>query len=238
MVQQDTGITTYPTRGKEADSDKVRFELLIPEFIEAFARVMMFGAKKYGDWNYLLLQRERVIGAVHRHINAYQQGEHNDAETGESHLIHATCCMMMLWGIDNEFHGKKERLDADRKYDPSITENSKFILSVDPVCNNPKVNIYTKNNSSAGVAQNISTDINTENVKVKGDLVALRWMGSNLAQLKEHCPLSLAVSHSGSLIIDDSQCVIYIGDWLIINNGAYHSVLDSTFKNLYKHLFE
>lgn len=218
MVQPDTGITTDLTGGKKADGDKVRFELLIPEFIESVARVMTFGAKKYGDWNYLLLQRERVIGALHRHVNAYQQGERDDPETGESHLIHATRCMMMLWGIDNEFHGKDLRMN--------------FGINMHE---------HPKSNSSAGVAQNHpkkSTDINTENVKVKGDLVALRWMGSNLAQLKEHCPLGLAVSHSGLLIIDDSQCVIYIGDWLIINNGAYHSVLDSTFKNLYKHLFE
>lgn len=218
MVQPDTGITTDPTGGKKADSDKVRFELLIPEFIEAFARVMTFGARKYGDWNYLLLQRERVIGAVHRHINAYQQGERDDPETGESHLIHATCELMILWGIDNEFHGKDLRMN--------------FGINMHE---------HPKSDNSAGVTQNHpkkSTDINTENVKVKGDLVALRWMGSNLAQLKEHCPLGLAVSHSGLLIIDDSQCVIYIGDWLIINNGAYHSVLDSTFKNLYKHLFE
>lgn len=202
---------------------------------------MTFGAKKYGDWNYLLLQRERVIGALHRHINAYQRGERNDPETGESHLIHATCCMMMLWGIDNEFHGKKERLDADRKYDPSITENSKFILSVDPVCNNPKVNIYTKNNSSAGVAQNISTDINTENVKVKGDLVALRYTGSNLDEIEEHIDLGFYTYEDQPYFSrerrwDKGKWVVYSKQFACIQ--MLEIVSNETFNSKLKHLFD
>lgn len=95
--------------GIKHDSDKTRFDLLIPEFIKGFADVMTFGAQKYSAWNYLGLDRQRVISAHHRHMNAYQRGELNDPETGLSHLHHATCCLQMLWALDNNFHGKEEK---------------------------------------------------------------------------------------------------------------------------------
>lgn len=107
-------ITNEANRLKESigikhDSDKTRFDLLIPEFIKGFADVMTFGAQKYSAWNYLGLDRERIISAHHRHMNAYQCGELNDPETGLSHLFHATCCLQMLWALDNDFHGKEEK---------------------------------------------------------------------------------------------------------------------------------
>ncbi len=228
-------ITTDPTGGKKADSDKVRFELLIPEFIEAFARVMTFGAKKYGDWNYLLLQRERVIGAVHRHINAYQQGEHNDPETGESHLIHATCCMMMLWGINNEFRGKKG------KWDLGIHMHE-----------------HPKSDSSAGVTQNASTDINTENVKVKGDLVAIRYPGENFEEIKPYLPCEFRETSMGVIAIvcesDSIKNLVPSGagcsgtlsasnnNWMVFHKKIWKSFCikcpEFYFNSKLKHLFE
>lgn len=96
--------------GIKHDDGKTKFHLLIPEFVKGVADVMTLGAEKYSAWNYLGLERERVISAHHRHMNAYQRGEVNDPETGLSHLHHATCCLQMLWALDNDFHGKEERL--------------------------------------------------------------------------------------------------------------------------------
>ena len=110
-----TGRLNYavpaPTKsvGIKHDDGKTRFHLLIPEFIKGVADVMTGGAQKYSEWNYLHLERERIIDAHHRHMNAYQRGEENDPETGLSHLFHATCCLQMLWALDNNFHGKGEK---------------------------------------------------------------------------------------------------------------------------------
>lgn len=110
-----TGRLNYavpaPTKsvGIKHDDGKTKFHLLIPEFIKGVADVMTGGAQKYSEWNYLHLERERIIDAHHRHMNAYQRGEENDPETGLSHLFHATCCLQMLWALDNNFHGKGEK---------------------------------------------------------------------------------------------------------------------------------
>lgn len=95
--------------GIKHDEGKTKFHLLIPEFVKGVADVMTIGAKKYSAWNYLHLDKERIIDAHHRHMNAYQCGEVNDPETGLSHLYHATCCLQMLWALDNDFHGKEKK---------------------------------------------------------------------------------------------------------------------------------
>lgn len=107
-------ITDEANRLKESigikhDEGKTKFHLLIPEFVKGVADVMTKGADKYSEWNYLHLDKERIIGAHHRHMNAYQRGELNDPETGLSHLFHATCCLQMLWALDNDFNGKEEK---------------------------------------------------------------------------------------------------------------------------------
>ncbi len=95
--------------GIKHDEGKTKFHLLIPEFVKGVADVMTKGAEKYSEWNYLYLDKERIVDAHHRHMNAYQRGELNDPETGLSHLFHATCCLQMLWALDNNFHGKEEK---------------------------------------------------------------------------------------------------------------------------------
>ena len=100
-----------PSTGIKYDDGKTRFDLLIAEFVKEVADVFTTGLDKYPAWNYLKLHKDRIVAAHHRHINAYQRGELTDPETGLSHLAHATCCLQMLWAIDNEFFGKQERLE-------------------------------------------------------------------------------------------------------------------------------
>jgi hypothetical protein len=294
-------ITTDATGGKKADGDKVRFELLIPEFMEAFARVMTYGAKKYGDWNYLLLQRERVIGAVYRHINAYQRGERNDPETGESHLIHATCCMMMLWGVDNEFYGKAEKqglgihMHERPKSDSSagVTQNRWADLQIEPKelaipsKDDPIVQEFLKSlsrdervefsndyviyqsqlkHAQQGEAQmsdalisyfkrleqfkkdkaGASADINTENVKVKGDLVAIRYevhdFESNLSDFETHCSLNCQDYDDDALLVNRAEFVEN-GEWLVFHKNTiqlamFKIITHDEFNSKLKHLFE
>lgn len=100
-----------PSIGIKYDDGKTRFDLVIAEFVKEVADVFTKGLDKYPAWNYLKLHKDRIVAAHLRHFNAYQRGELTDPETGLSHLAHATCCLQMLWAIDNEFFGKKERLE-------------------------------------------------------------------------------------------------------------------------------
>jgi hypothetical protein len=86
------------------DKDKVKMELLPPYSLEKIAKVFTFGANKYEDWNYLKgdgLKLSRVYGSCLRHLNSWYKGEELDPETGENHLIHAGCCIMMLIELVN-----------------------------------------------------------------------------------------------------------------------------------------
>ena len=77
------------------DNKKVRFELIPPKAFEEIAKVLTYGANKYAPDNWYGLDKSRLIGALHRHLNAYQQGEFLDTEMELSHLAaaaaNATC---------------------------------------------------------------------------------------------------------------------------------------------------
>lgn len=83
------------------NQDKLRYDLIPPEFITALAEVFTFGAKKYtpNNWKgFTPEQQEEIKGSLLRHIYAYLEGEENDPESGLSHLAHAGCNLaFMLW---------------------------------------------------------------------------------------------------------------------------------------------
>ena len=90
-------LTTFKTEGKKWDGGKVRVDLLSPYALEQIAKVMTFGATKYGDNNWREgIAWSRLIGALLRHTFAFMRGEDSDPETGLSHLAHAGCCIMFL----------------------------------------------------------------------------------------------------------------------------------------------
>ena len=88
------------------DDDKNRLELIDPVFIEGLGKVLTFGAEKYDAWNWQKASshedRERIYGALQRHLSAYRKGEKFDSETGLSHLYHAQCNMMFLDYFDRK----------------------------------------------------------------------------------------------------------------------------------------
>lgn len=85
-------------KGKKYDQGKLRFELIPPVAIEEIAKVQTFGANKYGanSWQNLENAEERYLGALYRHLNAHQQGETFDLESGLSHLSHALTNLVFL----------------------------------------------------------------------------------------------------------------------------------------------
>ena len=74
--------------GVKYDSGKLRMELIPPEAIEALAKVITYGANKYSDDNWKKVSKDRYIGALMRHLNAYRKGELYDDESGLTHMAH------------------------------------------------------------------------------------------------------------------------------------------------------
>lgn len=96
----------------KSDKDKTRMDLLPPKALEGIAKIFTFGAKKYNDYNYKNgkgLDWSRPYAAMIRHLNAWNDGEDNDPETGQSHLYHAGCCIMMLIDLVDSRKGKDTR---------------------------------------------------------------------------------------------------------------------------------
>jgi len=100
-------------RGRKFDTEKTRYDLIPPLALDAFARVLTFGARKYApdNWRHVEGRRWRYFSAAMRHLWAWWRGEKTDAETGESHLACAMCCVAFL--LDEE---EATRLDtSDRQ---------------------------------------------------------------------------------------------------------------------------
>lgn len=83
--------------GRKDDSEKPRVDLLDPMALNEVARVLTFGAKKYGEYNWTRgMAWHRPFAALLRHAWAFWGGEEFDPETGLSHMAHAMCCCMFL----------------------------------------------------------------------------------------------------------------------------------------------
>jgi len=94
------------------DGGKTRMDLLPPKALEGIAKIFTFGAKKYNDYNYKNgegLDWDRPYAAMIRHLNAWNDGEDIDPESGQSHLYHAGCCIMMLIDLVDSHKGKDTR---------------------------------------------------------------------------------------------------------------------------------
>lgn len=99
ISEQDSGFIKH-------DNGKNRLELIEPEFIEGIGKIVTFGAAKYQPHNWKKASspedRDRIFGALLRHLLAYHKGDHIDDETGESHLYHAACNLMFLDYFDRQ----------------------------------------------------------------------------------------------------------------------------------------
>lgn len=85
------------TEGKKFDSGKPPLSLIPARAQIEEARVLAFGAQKYGTHNWRAgMAWSRLLDAALRHITAYAAGADTDEETGLSHLAHARCCLGFL----------------------------------------------------------------------------------------------------------------------------------------------
>lgn len=94
----DLEATPAKNVGRKDDTQKARYDLVPPESLEAIVQALTYGAGKYGDSNWRLVQngRARYFAAMMRHSWAYFRGEKADPETGLPHLAHAGACLMFL----------------------------------------------------------------------------------------------------------------------------------------------
>lgn len=97
-------------KAKKYDNHKPDYSLVPKEAIDAIARVMTFGAYKYGRHNWRAgLEYSRLIAACMRHITAFNEGEDNDPESGDNHLAHALVCLAFLITEYDQKIGKDDR---------------------------------------------------------------------------------------------------------------------------------
>ena len=85
------------------DTDKVRMELLDPDYMVGVAQVLTFGAIKYNAYNWQKADAEgieRIKGAMLRHQMAYMNGETIDKDSGLNHMYHVGCNAMFLAYFD------------------------------------------------------------------------------------------------------------------------------------------
>lgn len=91
-------------RKDKDDQEKVRLDLVEPDFIEGIGEVLTFGAKKYtaNSWQDVEDAENRYYAAALRHLMAYRKGETADEESGLSHLKHVACNLMFLLHFEEE----------------------------------------------------------------------------------------------------------------------------------------
>jgi len=95
------------SEGKKFDCDKLKVHLLyktLVEPLEDVAKVLTFGADKYGEDNWQNLDNgfDRYYAAFIRHTNARVKGETLDPESGLPHLAHAACCLLFMMFLDRK----------------------------------------------------------------------------------------------------------------------------------------
>ncbi len=101
-------MSTIP--GYKLDEDKLRYDLIPPEILEALAYILTVGAKKYDDRNWENgMAWGRVFAALMRHMWAWWRGCGPDEETGNSHLWHAACCIAFLVTYEMRGIGQDDR---------------------------------------------------------------------------------------------------------------------------------
>jgi hypothetical protein len=106
--------TAKPTNPKDAiGSDKLPLHLW-PETATALGCLgLLDGACKYGRANFRAIgvRASIYVDAVKRHVNAWNEGEEVDPDSGLPHLAHALACLAII--VDAEAAGK---LNDDRQY--------------------------------------------------------------------------------------------------------------------------
>lgn len=107
------GPESKPTNPKDAiGSSKLPLHLWPETATATGCLAFMEGALKYGRSNFreIGVRSSIYIDALHRHANAWFEGEDNDPDSGLPHLSHALACLAII--VDAQAAGK---LQDDRQ---------------------------------------------------------------------------------------------------------------------------
>jgi len=89
-------LSFMPNQQHKQDTGKPAFELIPPHALREVAKVMEFGARKYGPNTWSQVDAQRYLAAAYRHINAHHIGMGEDKESGIDHLAHAIVNLMFI----------------------------------------------------------------------------------------------------------------------------------------------
>lgn len=87
-----------PNPKEAAGRAKCPMHLLSPSAMRETANALGHGAAKYGARNYRVagVNATTYVGAILRHLTAWNDGEDLDAESGLSHIAHVSACCDIL----------------------------------------------------------------------------------------------------------------------------------------------
>lgn len=83
--------------GKRYNEGKTKWSYVPFTALEPMVRVLMFGAEKYGAFNWKKgLKYTEISESLMRHLFAFLEGEDDDQESKLSHVGHILCNAMFL----------------------------------------------------------------------------------------------------------------------------------------------
>lgn len=81
--------STCRDQSKKQDGGKLRMELIPPTALTSIARLLTYGAIKYGPNTWQSVEYERYVGAILRHLTAFMADPTGyDVESGLPHIEH------------------------------------------------------------------------------------------------------------------------------------------------------
>ena len=95
--------STKAVQGIKYDNKKPSLCLIDPDFLEGLAKVLDYGAEKYGRDNWRVgLSFSRLISSAYRHLGSINKGEDLDSESNLPHVYHlASNIMFLSWMMIN-----------------------------------------------------------------------------------------------------------------------------------------
>jgi hypothetical protein len=104
MEATTMNLTQPTTEARKFDNQKNRWDLMPFRALDSVARIMTYGAQKYGDRNWengtnpAFVMRQ--LAAAYRHLHSHMTGNKFDVESGLMHLAHAATDILMALELE------------------------------------------------------------------------------------------------------------------------------------------
>ena len=102
--------------GDRFNEGKPKWSLVPQSSLIPMVRVLEFGAKKYGDYNWTKgLSVRETCESLKRHLDAFMEGEDNDPESKLSHIGHIQCNALFLSWMQEHKPELDDRVNLKQK---------------------------------------------------------------------------------------------------------------------------